>query len=255
MSKLNLILILLLSTPTLCLAWGKIGHRTVGELASLHLTKHSKKEIVKLLGSESMAEASLWPDRIKSDPKMRKLYDHLHYLSFKKSERFNKNSANKENILTAIESFSKILKSPKTPKSEKVIALRFLIHLVGDLHQPLHVGYPDDLGGNNVKLKWFGKKTNLHHVWDDEIIKSEELSFTEYTKKLNTVTKKEIANWQKTMPLTWAKESRNYMPKVYDFKESKYWEFKYSYKHLEILNKRLQQAGIRLAGLLNKIFI
>jgi len=72
-----------------------------------------------------MVEASLWPDRINSDPKMRKLYGHLHYLSFKKSERLIKNPANKENILTAIDSFSKILRFSKTPKSEKVIALGF----------------------------------------------------------------------------------------------------------------------------------
>ena len=185
---------------------------------------------------------------------MRKLYSHLHYLSFDKNENFNKNSANKKNILTAIETFTNILKNKKSPNSEKVIALRFIIHLIGDLHQPLHIGYPDDRGGNTIKVSWFGNKTDLHHVWDDEIIKLEELSYTEYTKKLNTLSIKDISKWQSTGPLTWAKESRAYMPKTYEFKEKKHWEFEYSYKHLDFLNTRLKQAGIRLAGHLNNIF-
>jgi hypothetical protein len=252
MSKILFISICLM--PTICFAWGKIGHRTVGELASLHLTKNSKKQVAKILGDESMAEASVWPDRIKSDQKMRKLYSHLHYLSFNKNESFSKNSANKENILTAIKTFTKILKTTKSPNSEKIIALRFLIHLIGDLHQPLHIGYPEDLGGNSIKVNWFGNKTDLHHIWDDEIIKLEELSYTEYTKKLNILSVDTIKTWQSTKPLTWARESRIYMPKTYDFKEKKYWEFEYSYKHLEFLNTRLKQAGIRLAGHLNKIF-
>jgi hypothetical protein len=254
MTKLKYFTILLILLPTTCFSWGKIGHRTVAQLASLHLTSSAKKEVIKLLGSESMAQASIWPDRIKSDPKLKNKYSHLHYISFKNNESFKKNSANKENILTAIDTFSKILKNKKSPKSEKVIALRFLIHLVGDLHQPLHTGFPQDRGGNKIKVTWFGEKTDLHHIWDDKIIKLEELSYTEYTTKLNDFSKSEIKTWQSSSALTWAKESRNYIPKTYKFKEKKYWEFEYSYKHLGFLNKRLKQAGIRLAGLLNNIF-
>lgn len=236
--------------------WGKTGHRTVGEIASRNLSPKAKEAVKKIFNNkETLAEAALWPDRIKSEAKYRKLYSHLHYISFDKNISLDDHlKKSQEHILWAIDKFTKDLKDKKSTNEQKLIALRFLAHLIGDLHQPLHVGYSNDRGGNTVKATWFGNKTDLHHIWDDDIIKLEELSYTEYASKLNIASQKDIMKWQKSAPTEWAKESREYLPKTYDFKEKKYWEYEYSYKHLDFLNLRLQQAGYRLAGHLNKLF-
>lgn len=248
------IITIIMLVPSICFGWGKTGHRVVGELASLHLTDLAKLQVKDLLKHESLATASVWPDRIKSDAKMRKKYSHLHYLNANKGKTVQERDKKKQgDILSAIEDFSKTLKDPKKPKKERVIALRFLVHLIGDLHQPLHTGYASDHGGNKVKVTWFGEKTNLHMVWDEKLINLEELSFTEYTKKLNYASKEQIKEWQSSKPLVWAQESRAYVEKAYEYKEAKYWEYNYSYQHLDFLNERLQRAGIRLAGHLNNL--
>jgi hypothetical protein len=236
-------------------SWGKIGHRVTGEVATQHLTKKTKLELSKLLDGQTLAQVSNWADFIKSDAKMRKKYSHLHYKSFGKDIDLAKApKTEKGDILSAIADFTSILKDKKSKIKDKILALKFLAHLVGDVHQPLHVGYAHDKGGNDVKVDWFGQKTNLHAVWDEKLIQSQELSFTEYTAFINHATPSEVKQWQKTGEFVWAKESRSYTPKTYEFKAGKYWEYAYAYKHIKYLEQRLLMGGVRLAGLLNQIF-
>jgi len=191
---MKLLLLCTLIYSTNVFSWGKTGHRADGELASKHLSKSAKKAVKKLLGNESLAHASLWPDRIKSDPKMRKLYSKYHYINVPRKKSLKEVAKLKTpHIINGLEKFSATLKNKKASKAERVIALKFIVHLMGDLHQPLHVGF-EDRGGNDVKLEWFGRKTNLHVVWDEHLIDMEELSFTEYTKMLNFYTEKEKVN-------------------------------------------------------------
>lgn len=235
-------------------SWSMIGHRVVGEVASAHLTPKAKTEVANLIGKQTLAQVSNWADFIKSDKKMRK-YGPWHYVSFPKKVKIEKRKHNhKGDILTAITKLSKDLRSKKTSKNDKVFALKMLVHLIGDIHQPLHVGYSDDRGGNKVSVEWFGEKSNLHQVWDRNLIELQKLSFTEYAKELNHIEKKQINKWQDSKPVDWARESRSYLSSVYKFKSGKYWEYQYNYKHFDTLNKRLVQGGIRLAGHLNKIF-
>ena len=246
--------VMILMVPGLCWGWGKTGHRVVGDIAQKHLNDLAKLQLRKILGHEKLPESSVWPDRIKSDPKLRKTYNHWHYLKAKKGmEIANRKTQKNGDILTAIDHFSKILKNSKESHKNRLEAVRFLTHLVGDLHQPLHTGYAEDRGGNSIKLKWFGKDTTLHNIWDENLIDLEELSYTEYSSKINRASKKLIKKWQATKPVVWAQESRDYLSKVYVYKQKKYWEYDYSYKHLNFLNERLLKAGIRLAGLLNNL--
>ena len=128
-----------------------------------------------------------------------------------------------------------------------------LVHLVGDIHQPLHVGKPGDRGGNDVKVKWFRSDSNLHRVWDSDMIDDTKLSYTELALSLGTPDKATVARWQKTSIRDWATESMNYRPQVYDIGDSNL-SYKYSYKYLGAAKDRLLQAGVRLAGLLNQIY-
>lgn len=233
--------------------WGKTGHRIVGEIAQAHLDKEAAAEVAKLVGPETLAQVSNWPDFIKSEPqKWRKTFS-WHYINVPKGEKVKK-LKEKNNILGAIEELSKTLKTKKTSKEERAVALKFLVHLVGDLHQPMHVGRKSDRGGNRHDVEWFGEKTNLHALWDESLIAFQELSFSEYAKWLNHPSKEQIKKWQASTPMDWARESRAIRKTIY--KESpKGANLKYEYNHKfkSTLDSRLLMGGVRLAGLLNDL--
>lgn len=236
-------------------SWGKLGHRITGQIAQDLLSEKAKLEVQKIIGNESLAQISNWPDFIKSNPEMRKKYSAWHYVSFPKTASLEKRKVSmKGDIFYGIKTFTKVLKDKDESQEEKRKALAFIVHLVGDIHQPLHVGYPEDKGGNKLSLSWFGSSTNLHGVWDEKLIQSQELSFTEYSKEIKaSADPAQFSKWQKSDVALWAQESRDYLPKVYQFKQGKYWEYAYSYKHIGFVNERLLKGGVRLAGLLNSI--
>jgi hypothetical protein len=152
--------------------------------------------------------------------------------------------------------FEATLRNPAAPKEERIQALKFLVHMIGDIHQPLHAGKRDDLGGNRVSVHWFRsvEATNLHTVWDDLIIEQEKLSFTEWTRFLDHPTAAELKEWQGSNYTAWMEESYKLRDRCYDFKPELPLSYDYVYKSLPIVKQRLLQAGVRLAGTLNGIF-
>lgn len=239
-------------------AWGQNGHRIVGQLAQTHLSKKTQDKIKKIIGNETLAQVSTWPDFIKSDSKWKESIP-WHYLSIPKDVTIDTAPRPTQgDILSAIDKFSHILSDKKSTQEEKSIALKFLVHLVGDIHQPMHVGRSEDEGGNKIIVKWFNQKTNLHKVWDDSLIDQEELSFSEYSVFINHPTKDEIITWQKSMPIDWYKESFELRNEIYaeiDKDTLKELNSNYLFKYNPIVHKQLLKAGIRLAGLLNKILM
>lgn len=235
-------------------AWGQTGHRVVGQIAENHLTRKAKKNIAKVLGDETLAEVSTWMDFIKSD----KQFDHMkpwHYATIPDGKTYAEAGTPKEgDIIVTIDRLVKELKSKQFTDGGEAVALKCLVHLIGDIHQPLHVGKGDDRGANAISVKYFWKKSNLHRVWDSGIIDEQQYSYTEYTDWIDHASKMEVSTWQQDNVLTWAMESVSYRPAIYDLPNSKKISYKYNYKHLEIVNKRLLQGGIRLAGILNEIY-
>ncbi|HUP42959.1 MAG TPA: S1/P1 nuclease, partial [Thermoanaerobaculia bacterium] len=138
-------------------------------------------------------------------------------------------------------------------REDRVQALRFLVHFVGDVHQPLHVGRRADRGGNEILVLWFGEPTNLHSVWDGRMIESEELSFTELARFIDHPTPEELAAWRAGGYREWIAESFALRPEVYDLGDRRL-GYGYAYEKLPIVRRRLLQAGVRLAGLLETIF-
>lgn len=241
---------------SLSFAWGPLGHRITAKIAEHYLTDAVKVKINTLLKNETMPMVANYPDFIKSDSDMRKKYSEYHYLSFHSDKKISEGKKSQvKNILSGIDHFSKVLKNIKSSDEDKKFALSFIIHLIGDLHQPLHIGYNHDHGGNKVEVTWFGEKTNLHDVWDSRLIRLSELSYTEYAQELKRlISKNDLNTWSTPIdPGKWAQESRNYLKNVYDFEVKKYWEFKYSYKNRAFLDQRLKQGGVRLAAYLNKL--
>ena len=232
--------------------WGKTGHRIVGEIAENYLTKNSKLQIKKLIGHHNLSRISNWADEIKSDPKWDHAWD-WHYCTIPDEEDYEKGK-HKGQAVEKVFDFTKTLKDKKSTKEDKIIALKFLVHLIGDLHQPLHVGNGKDRGGNDIKVKWFGEATNLHSVWDTKLINLQELSYTEYSNYLLlNIDYSLIREWQGTKVLDFVNESKILRKKCYEFKDGNLsWD--YFYNNKELLEKRLIQGGVRLSGEINRIF-
>jgi hypothetical protein len=263
--KLKLVKKLILCSAFLYLpftsaAWGLLGHRIVGQIADSYLTKHAKKAIAEILGDESVAMASNWPDFIKSDPS----YNYLsswHYIDFKPG--LSADSIKAYLIKdSATDAYTKLnfliaqLKNKDLAQDKKVLYLRLLIHIVGDVHQPLHVGRVEDQGGNKIKVMWFGVSYNLHTIWDTQLINFQQLSYTEYATAINHTTKDSRTQLQSQPIADWLVESNAVAEKIYgDIKEpDQKLDYGYNFKYLDTLNNQLLKGGVRLAGILNEIF-
>ena len=234
------------------LGWGSTGHRIVGEIAENHLSEKAKRKISSLMGHHNLAMMSNWADEIKSDPNWKHAND-WHYATIPNGEKYIPGK-HKGKAIEKVKEFSKVLKNKSASKIEKQNALKFLVHLIGDIHQPLHVGNGKDRGGNSVKVKWFNEPTNLHAVWDTKIIQGQNLSYTEYANFLLTGAEISLLKkWKKDDLLTYSHESRDYRERCYDFKDNNL-GYNYVFKHKALLEKRLLQGGLRLAGALNRIF-
>jgi hypothetical protein len=236
------------------LAWGQNGHRVVGEIASMHISKRTMKQVEKLLGNESIAMVSNFMDEIKSDP----LYDSLkpwHYCTVPDDQTYAEAGTPEEgDVIMGIQYCMEKVKDESLNTELRAFWLKCLIHLVGDVHQPLHVGNGEDRGGNDVKLTYFWEPGNLHRVWDTGIIESQNLSYSEYVAWINHPTKEEVEKWQSDPVITWVNESKELRPMIYDLPENLKISYQYNYKNIGLVNRRLLQAGTRLAGVLDAIF-
>jgi hypothetical protein len=155
--------------------------------------------------------------------------------------------------MQALTKFAATLRDPNASLDEQRLALKFAVHLVGDLHQPLHVGNGNDRGGNDVRLEWFGTPTNLHRVWDTNMIASTDLSYTELSHWLNqAITPPLREQWRESNPLIWIAESAAILPTIYPSDERLSYDYRYT--HLPTLERRLSQAGIRIAAWLDWVY-
>lgn len=242
------------STASENVRWGQIGHRTTGDIAEHYLTDKAAEEVKRVLGNESLAEVSTWMDEVRSDGG----YDHMapwHYVTIPEGDTYETAEKNEDgDIIWAIEKMVSELKEGGLSAEQEAENLKVLVHLVGDLHQPLHVGNGTDRGGNDVRLQWFWENSNLHRVWDSEMIDDKQLSFTELTDFINHPTDAQIEKWQSTSVLDWAYESQALLPQVYDMPEDKELSYEYSYKNWDTVELVLLKAGVRMAGLINEIY-
>lgn len=257
--KRIIVVCLFIYLPSQTKAWGTLGHRIVGQIADSYLSPKAKIAVSKILGTESIAMASNWADFIKSDSTMSYLspwhymdipggLSHTDFLTYLKKDTVT-------DAYTKLNFLIKELKNKSLPLDKKQMYLRLVIHIVGDIHQPLHVGHPEDEGGNKIKVSWFGTPTNLHSVWDSRVIDFQQLSYTEYASAINHTTKAQRAMWQK-QPLTeWLFQSYQVVQDIYNnIRPDDKLGYQYNFKYYEVLNRQLLMGGVHLAGLLNQIF-
>lgn len=250
----KLLIVSMLLSSTNVFAWGKIGHRVVGEIAQRNLSKDAKKGVQDILGTDSLAQVANWADEIRSNPS----YNYSgtwHYVNFPFDKTyFDQKRAETGDVLEALYRQEEILRNPKATAIEKAEALKFMVHFMGDIHQPMHVGQAEDRGGNTIRVNWFGENVTLHSLWDEKIVNFEELSFTEYATFLNHFTKDEKKDLAKGNFLDWAMDSRTHIKTVYDVGENNKPGYEYHHKIKPLMEARMKLGGLRLATVLNNIF-
>lgn len=258
--KFVLMTLALLMIVQFSYAWGTTGHRVVAEIAQRNLTKKAQRNLYKLMGKEPLAFWANWPDFIKSDTTDKwKSASPWHYVDVQGhiSEpdfiQALKDISHKS-LYSQIPAMEKQLADKSLSVEQRKIALIFLVHFIGDLEQPLHVGRPDDAGGNKITEYWFGKKTNLHSIWDSELIDFQKWSYTEYATVLNIDDKNQIKAIQGGSLEDWFYQSHQLADEVYDrTPANSRLSYDYNYIFINKLNQQLLYGGLRLAKVLNEI--
>lgn len=251
---------LLIGAPSTALAWGQNGHRIIGQIADERVSGRTAAEVDQILGAEDLAEASTWADEERSNPAAfwQSEAGPYHYVTIPKGKSYSEVGNPEEgDALVALKRFTATVRSPNATREEKALALRFIVHIVGDIHQPLHAGDGTDRGGNDVEVRWFGENTNLHSVWDTKMIEGQNLSYSEYANWLSRqIDPAETIEWWQVDPLVWVSESTAIRDTIYPAPSDGTIQlgYAYQYKHLATIEERLQQGGIRLAAYLDWVF-
>ncbi|MFY0629138.1 MAG: S1/P1 nuclease [Flavobacteriaceae bacterium] len=264
--------------------WGQNGHRIVAQICYNNLDNNAKEKVNEILGNEHLAQIATWPDFIRSE----KNWDFTkpwHFITIDPDKNVQQviDEAAKDpgvnNVYEAIELMTSILKDDQDAikllqdsvnvhkakllnNSIKATALAFLVHFIGDVHQPMHVGKNNDFGGNKISVLFFSEKTNLHTVWDTGIIEKEGLSFTDFSGFIEMHTAPNKKKWEKAKMIDWVKESVEYREKIYNTlydntdRSTGLPDMSYNYQHdfLEVVENRLGAAGYRAAKILNTLF-
>ena len=237
-------------------AWGQTGHRITGAIAEQYLTAEARAAIEKLLPYESLAEASTYPDEMRSNPDefWQKEAGPYHYVTVPKGKHYHEEDApDHGDAYTALKKFSAIVKDKNASLEDRQVALRFIVHIIGDLHQPLHAGNGTDKGGNDFKLSFFWEESNLHRVWDSGLLDRRQLSYTEWTDWLGKkISAEDAAKWNTSDPLVYIAESAAIRDGIYPKDNRISWD--YLYQNLPTATERLQKGGVRIAAYVNNLF-
>ncbi len=234
--------------------WGQTGHRVVGAIAEKHLDKSTKQHLDELLDYQTLAMASTFSDEIKYDDQYDK-FKPWHYVNMPLDGTYETSEKNPEgDMVTGIAYCKQVITDKNSSKEDKAFYLKFLIHLIGDMHQPMHLGLLEDRGGNDFDVQWFYRDTNLHKVWDSQMLDGYNMSYSEYVDNAYYLSKKEIKAIEKGDVLDWISETHKLTVDIYNYtEEGENLRSEYSFKYLKIARLQMQKAGIRLAKVLNEI--
>lgn len=235
--------------------WSKTGHRVIGDVAQEYLSRKAKREINKLLDGQSLAAVSNYGDEIKAD-KRYKEFSAWHYVNFPSDKKYTDVEPSKYgDVVQGIKKCIAFVKDTKKSKEDRAFYLKLLVHLIGDLHQPLHVGRLEDKGGNDFQVQWFNEGTNLHKVWDTHLIEGNGMSYTEISQSLPKLNKEERKKMQEGTVYDWVEESQDIANEIYSsVKPGEKLFYGYSYKWWSTVENQLQVGGLRLAKVLNEVF-
>ncbi len=244
--------VLAISSISSAHAFGVVGHSVASAVAESHLCSQSRDAVARLGAGQSLAQISRWADEVRYVP----AWEHTapwHYMNIPDDEPLARHRTPESgDVLWAIEAFTRRLGDTALTREDRVEALRFLVHFVVDIHQPLHVGRQTDRGGNTVSLRIDGERTNLHRLWDSGIIARDRGAPDRYVASVITLADTNAADWAASSPREWAAESKGLRAFVYDFEGAP--DPEYLDRAGRVLRQQLARAGVRLAATLNGVF-
>lgn len=237
-------------------AWGRVGHRIVAEIAQTRLLPEVKTKIRKNFNIKKLSDVANWADSVRK----KRSQGLWHYCNIKASEWTyvkSRDCPDGKCVVEKVGDFSRALMDEALSLQKRKEALMYLIHFVGDVHQPLHLGNARDRGGNNIRVRFRGKSTNLHALWDGKLIYLAGKSLVQYATGLSLrTTPSESEKWNSSEVTEWANESRALALNhayMLDPARKRRLSKNYIETSREIIELRLSQAGVRLAGLLNRL--
>ena len=247
-------------------AWGPMGHDIVAAIAEQNLNRKAKKEINKLLDGKSIIYYSSWMDNLRNSPNWDSSYNVTktwHYANVDKGHTYQTmEKEEKGDVVNALEKLTDAMTNhyQELTDSMKVDYLKMIVHMVGDLHCPMHAGRRTDRGGNDMQVKWFGQKTNLHSVWDSKLIESSRRwSYSEWVEHLDRTDKKFKKSVMCGTYEEWFNDTVAHAADIYEYVEnighkSPNLSYRYIYDHAPLAEQQLLLGGYRLAYVLNTIF-
>ena len=234
--------------------WGQKGHDTVAAIAENHLTPTTAAAVADLLDGRSIVYWSNWMDNASHTPEYA-FTKTWHYKNIDADETFRSARQNPDgDIVYAINTQYDVITNPSSTPEQKQLALKMLVHFLGDIHQPMHLGRASDRGGNNHFIKFFMSNANLHGVWDSRLVESgHKWSYSEWEEQLDRATPEQQAEIiAGACPEKWAEESYEIAKKIYAETPVNYnVEYDYIAKWTPVVEDRLLKGGLRLADLLN----
>lgn len=254
----TLALFLILTTHTVW-GWGTQGHMIVAQIAENNLTPAARKAVATILRGETLADVANWADFIKGDAQ----WSHTkgwHFVDIPDGHDYsNTEHAHDGDVVTATTEMIRILKNQRAAVPDREAALKFLVHFVGDVHQPLHVGRPEDRGGNNTRVVFEGRNTNLHALWDSILIMKSPMDYIQYANALEH--KSFLAAPYDIPEISFSQiiqECMSARPTIYNFRATTQGpivlDSGYYNRTLALMNSQLLLGGKRLALILNSIY-
>ncbi len=251
-----IITVAMLGASIAAFGWGQKGHDTVAFIAENHLTETTRAAVDSILDGKSPVYWANWLDNASHTPEY--AYTKTwHYKNVDADRTYDDMPANPAgDAVTAVKQQIEKLSDPATTKAEAALALKILIHVTGDMHQPMHMGHATDLGGNRVKLKYFNRDKNLHGIWDTDLLESaHRWSYTEWQQQLDRLNDVDEALTVQGSVDDWARETMEITRRCYDFFQP---GINVSYNQIAYwaptIEQQLLRGGLRLAHLLNTIY-
>jgi hypothetical protein len=241
----------------MALAWGPKGHDTVAYIAEKHLSKKALKKVTAVLEGHSLVYVANWLDNASHTDEY--AYTKTwHYVNVDPEEgtyaESKKDSAG--DAVVAINTLVENLKSGELTPEEERVQLMMLIHIVGDIHCPMHAGRKSDRGGNGTKVKYFGSQKKLHSVWDSEIVESaHRWGYSEWQEQVDRATPKQVQAMMQGTPNDWIEETVVLANDIYENSTTgTNLSYDYVAQYTPIIEEQFLKGGIRLAKLLEEIY-
>lgn len=254
--KAMLVGMALLASSVDAFSWGQKGHDITCAIAQQHLTRRAARQIDKILEGRSIVYWSSWMDTASHTPEY--AYTRTwHYKNIDADETYDTAQLSESgDVVTAINAQIAALKSGELDKEHTQVALRMLVHLVGDIHCPMHMGHKSDSGGNRWQVQYFGQGKNLHGIWDSDVLESSrKWTYSEWAKEIDILDKKAAARIAQGTPYEWGRETYAVTTEIYAGTPV---GSKLSYDYVSdwspVIEQQLLKGGLRLAAVLNDIF-